>query len=334
MQEKTMKVALTGDIMLGRLVDRYIVRNLSLPPETIWGDVLSLLLSADLRLGNLECVVSDKGKKWQPFFKPFHFRASPRAIEILRAASFNCVTLANNHVLDYGQEALLDCLTLLEEAGIPYTGAGSNLHAALKPAFLQFPSFNIAVLALTDNEPKWEATLLKPGINYIAHNARGLLPPYLARIAEAINQARQQAQLVIISAHIGPNWGAPSNAIQVLAHQLLDLGVDVYWGHSNHTPQGIEIVGKKVILYSTGDFVDDYAVDSEERNDLSFLFTLEMDFRQIRRIQLHPVRIEDFQVRQAKSANGVFLQKAMKAKCATFETTVEFEKGIGTIMIP
>jgi poly-gamma-glutamate synthesis protein (capsule biosynthesis protein) len=108
----------------------------------------------------------------------------------------------------------------------------------------------------------------------------------------------------------------------------------VYWGHSNHTPQGIEIVGKKVILYSTGDFVDDYAVDSEERNDLSFLFTLEMDVRQIRRIQLHPVRIEDFQVRQAKGANGVFLQKAMKAKCATFETTVEFEKGIGTIMIP
>lgn len=329
-----MKVAVTGDIMLGRLVDRGIVQDLSLPPKTIWGDVLPLLLSADVRLGNLECVISDKGKKWRPLMKPFHFRASPRAVEILRAASFNCVTLANNHVLDYGHEALRDCLSLLEQAGIACTGAGSNLQEALNPAFLQLPDFTIAILAVTDNEPNWEATPSSPGINYIHHDGKGLAPPYLARMAEAINQARQQAQLVIVSAHIGPNWGAPSTSIQVLAHQLLDLGADLYWGHSNHTPQGIEIVGKKVILYSTGDFVDDYAVDSRERNDLSFLFTFEMDFRQIRRIQLHPVRIKDFHVRQAKGAEVTFLQQSMLAKCAAFTTTVVFEKGIGSIMVP
>ena len=328
-----MKIALTGDIMLGRLVDQYIVRNLSLPPETIWGDVLPLLKSADLRLGNLECVISDKGKKWQPLFKAFHFRASPRAIEILRKASFNCVTLANNHVLDYGPEALLDCLDLLGQADIPYTGAGSSLREAFTPAFLQFSNFTIAVLALTDNEPKWEATPSKPGISYVAYDDRGLLAPYLERIAQAIKHARRQAQFVVVSAHIGPNWGTPSHAIQALAHQLLDLGVDVYWGHSNHTPQGIETVGKKVILYSTGDFVDDYAVDAGERNDLSFLFTIEMDLRRIHRIQLHPVRIEHFQVRQARGSEVAFLQESMKAKCAAFGSKVGFEKGIGTIMV-
>ena len=126
--------------MLGNLVDQYVAQNLSLPPETVWGNVLPLLLSADLRLGNLECVISDKGKKWQPLFKPFHFRASPRAIAILRSASFDCVTLANNHVLDYGPEALLDCLDPLRQADLPYTGAGSTLNEAVNPMFLQMPN--------------------------------------------------------------------------------------------------------------------------------------------------------------------------------------------------
>ena len=92
MQKKLLKIALTGDIMLGRLVDQNVVQNLSLPPETIWGNVLPLLLEADLRLGNLECVISDKGKKWQPLFKAFHFRASPRAIEILPAPLSTCAS--------------------------------------------------------------------------------------------------------------------------------------------------------------------------------------------------------------------------------------------------
>lgn len=319
--------------MLGRLVDQFIVRNLSVPPETVWGDVLPILLSADLRIGNLECVISDKGTKWNPLFKPFHFRASPRAIEILRKASFDCVTLANNHVLDYGPEALLDCLERLRQADLPYTGAGSNLNEAVTPVFLQTPNYTIAVLALTDNEPKWEATPSKPGIIYVAYNEGGMLPPYQERMAKTIKQARRQAQLVIVSAHIGPNWGAPSHAIQALAHQLLELGVDVYWGHSNHTPQGIQIVGNKVILYSTGDFVDDYAVDPAERNDLSFLFGVELGRRHIQRIRLYPVRIDNFQVRQATGSEVAFLQKSMTAKCAAFGSKVDFKNGIGAILV-
>ena len=333
MQKKSWTVALTGDIMLGRLVDQYMVQNHSLPPETIWGNVLPLLLVADFRLGNLECVISDKGKKWHPLMKPFHFRASPRAIEILRTASFDCVTLANNHVLDYGPEALMDCLDRLRQADLPYTGVGPTLRDALTPAFLQKESFQIAVFAFTDNEPKWEATPSKPGINYVAYNERGLLPPYRERIARVIKEAKRQAQWVVVSAHIGPNWGAPSRAIQALAHELFELGVDVYWGHSNHTPQGIEIVNRKVILYSTGDFVDDYAVDSVERNDLSFLFAIEMDYRKIRGIQLHPVRIQNFQVLQAKGSDIGFLQKTMTTKCAAFGTKLDFKNGIGAIQV-
>jgi poly-gamma-glutamate synthesis protein (capsule biosynthesis protein) len=128
-----MNIALTGDVMLGRLVDQYVIQNRSVRPEALWSDVLPIMLNADCRLINLECVISDRGEEWQPRTKTFHFRARPRAIEFLQAAKINGVTLANNHVLDYGPEALLDCFKILDQAGIKRTGAGATAEEALAP---------------------------------------------------------------------------------------------------------------------------------------------------------------------------------------------------------
>lgn len=327
-----MRIALTGDVMLGRLVDRFVVRDTSLPPVTIWWEMLPLLLSADLRMVNLECVISRRGRRWDPEFKAFHFRAHPRAVEILQAAHIDCVTLANNHSLDYGAEALAECLILLDQVGIRHAGAGLNLNEALRPALLDVAGEPVAVIALTDNEPSWEATAEKPGVNYVNYDSRGLVEPYRTRMAELITHARRQAGFLIISAHVGPNWGAPSPAMQALARQLLDLGADLYWGHSNHTPQGIEIFQGKPILYSTGDFIDDYAIDPSERNDLSFLFMLERDRDGAARLYLHPVAIENFRVRLANSEERAFLQKSMATKCAAFGTMIAFQDGRGVIV--
>lgn len=103
-----MQIALTGDVMLGRLI-------------------------------NLECVIRGRGRKWHPDSKAFHFRARPRAIDFLRAAKIDCVTLANNHVLDYGTDTLIECLALLDRAGIKRTGAGALLEEALAPAIVDLP---------------------------------------------------------------------------------------------------------------------------------------------------------------------------------------------------
>ena len=103
-------------------------------PEALWDDVLPLMLSADCRLINLECVISSQGAKWHPAAKAFHFRAQPRALEFLRAAKIDGVALANNHVLDYGPDALLDCLNLLDGAKIQRAGAGATLEEAVAPA--------------------------------------------------------------------------------------------------------------------------------------------------------------------------------------------------------
>jgi poly-gamma-glutamate synthesis protein (capsule biosynthesis protein) len=328
-----MKIALTGDVMLGRLVDEYAIRNTALPPETVWGDVLPFLFTVDCRLCNLECVISSKGSAWYPESKVFHFRAHPRAIDALKAARVDCVTLANNHSLDYGVQALAECLHLLDRAGIRHAGAGMNLEAALAPALLVRSTGNVAVIALTDNEPQWEARLGGPGVNYIDYDARGLVEPYRSRVRDAILEARQQAPFVIISAHVGPNWGSPSPAMQTLAHGLLDLGADLYWGHSNHTPQGIELYHGEVILYSTGDFIDDYAVDPHEHNDLSFLFVLDLDRTQVRTVRLYPVAIERCQVRLARGAEITLLEQHMRAKCAFFRTKIQFQNGQGMITV-
>src|SRR5512139_17734 len=146
-----MKMALTGDVMLGRLVDLYVIQNRSVRPEALWGDILPAMLAADCRLINLECVISDRGEEWRPTTKAFHFRTRPRAIDFLQAAKIDGVTLANNHVLDYGPEALLDCLRRLDQADIKRAGAGATSEEAAAPLVLDLPEGRVAVVALTDN---------------------------------------------------------------------------------------------------------------------------------------------------------------------------------------
>jgi poly-gamma-glutamate synthesis protein (capsule biosynthesis protein) len=172
--------------MLGRLVDRYVVHDMGIPPTDVWDDVLPLLLAADLHLINLEGVISTCGTKWHPHMKPFHFRAHPHAIDILNAVRIDGVTLANNHVLDYGPEALAKCIELLDHAGIRHAGAGRNLTEAISPACLQTQAGAIAVIALTHNEPLWEATADRPGVQFVAHDEQRLIEPYRSRLRRLI----------------------------------------------------------------------------------------------------------------------------------------------------
>lgn len=328
-----MKIALTGDVMLGRLVDQYVIRNRSVRPQALWGDVLPIILAADCRLINLECVISKQGEEWHPTTKEFHFRTDPRALEFLQAAKIDGVALANNHVLDYGTDALLDCLRLLDRAGIKRTGAGSTLEEACVPALFRLQDARVAVVALTDNEPEWEATSTQPGVNYVDYEDRGLVEPHRSRMMQVLSSVRRQAEFVIVSAHVGPNGGAPSRSMQALAHDIIDMGADLYWGHSNHTPQGIELYKGKAILYSTGDFIDDYMVDKDERNDLSFLFVLEGGSNRISRLRLYPTRIEDMSVRLANEQEWQFLKRTMQAKCKAFRTIMDVDGQVTTINI-
>src|SRR6516162_9722553 len=128
-----------------------------------WGDTLPILHRADWRLSNLECVISDRGTPWSASPKAFHFRSRAKNIAVLEAARMNAVSLANNHVLDYGYDAMFEMLRILDRAGIIYTGAGANLAQASRLATADVHGCKIGLIALTDNEPGWEAGTDWPG---------------------------------------------------------------------------------------------------------------------------------------------------------------------------
>lgn len=108
-------------------------------------------------------MISSKGAEWTKTFKLFHFRANPDAIKVLKTASIDYVSLANNHSFDYGGEALQEMLELLDSSGIRHSGAGMNLKEAAAYAILKVGLKKVAVLSLTDNQPEWEASPTCPG---------------------------------------------------------------------------------------------------------------------------------------------------------------------------
>ena len=280
-------VALVGDVMLGRGVNEALRE---VRPEEPWGNALPVLEEADLRIVNLECAVTEHRRPWTRTSKVFHFRADPASVEVLRAARIDACSLANNHTLDFEERGLLDTLAHLGTAGVRYAGAGRNREEAERPALLAAGAERVALVAFTDNEPPFAAGPGKPGTNYLPVS---LNPEVLRRVEAAVAAARQAgAETVVFSNHWGPNMvERPSDLFRRFARAVVDRGADVYYGHSAHIFQGVEIYHGKPILYDTGDFIDDYAVDPRLRNDRSFLFRVCVEGGEFRRLELFPVTL-------------------------------------------
>ena len=311
-------LALAGDVMLGRGVNETLR---SVRPEEPWGDTLPLLFSADLRIINLECAITEHKRPWSRTPKVFHFRADPVAVDVLRAARIDACSLANNHTLDFEEQGLLDTLAYLEAAGIRYAGAGHDREEAARPALLDAPPIRVALVAFTDNEPPFAAGPAKPGTNYLPVSME---PGVLRRVEEAVGAAREAgAETVVFSNHWGPNMvERPREVFRRFARAVVDRGVDVYYGHSAHVFQGVEIYRGKPILYDTGDFIDDYAVDPRLRNDRSFLFLVSLDGGQLRRLELFPVSLPYARVELARGTEREAILDRMVGLSVEMGTTL------------
>lgn len=301
--------------MLGRLVND---RLKSMPPEEVWGDLLPHLAQADLRIANLECALTHHLDPWARSEKMFHFRADPDAVRVLQAARIDACALANNHILDYGERGLRDTLRVLDKTGIRHAGAGANAAEAAAPAILEAPC-RVALLSFTDNEPDFAAAAEHPGTNYLEVS---LQQETLARITGGIAQARAQgADLVVFSNHWGANFvERPSSEFRGFARRVIELGADIYYGHSAHICQGIEIHQGKPILYDTGNFIDDYAVHPLLRNDRSCLFKVMFDQKKLCRIELLPVSLSVAHVALARGAEFDAICARMEMLSAEFGT--------------
>ena len=318
------RLGLTGDVMLGRLVDE---RQRRRPPAAVWGDLTAHLRKCDLLLINLECCLSTRGSPWEQTYRPFHFRADPQwAIPALDAADIDVCCLANNHVLDYGEVALRDTLEALDEAQVQYVGAGLRRETAIEPIHITAAGTSVAIVAFTDNTPEYAATESRPGTAHIDIDVTNEATRETVRTA--LELARRPApDTIIASLHWGPNMvERPPDRFCDFAHWLIDEGVDVIHGHSAHIFQGIEIYKNRPILYDTGDFVDDYAVDPQARNDRSFLFdvTLEQDGAPSS-LRLHPTEISACQAGSADGESAAWIRDRMRSLSRPFGTRFERE---------
>ncbi|MHC4419186.1 MAG: CapA family protein [Planctomycetota bacterium] len=318
-------IAFIGDVMLGRGVNELIGHN---DPESFWGDVLPVLQAADAVVANLECAITGCREPWDRTPKVFHFRARPEAVAVLRAARVGCVSLANNHTLDFQETGLLETLAHLEAAGIRYAGAGPDLDAARAIAVIDAGGLRLGVAALTDNEPPFAAGPGHPGTNYLDLSGA---PEARDRVEQAVAAARGAGtDLAVLSLHWGPNMVvSPPPPFRDLARAAVEAGADLVYGHSAHIFQGIEIHRQRPILYDTGDFLDDYAVDATLRNDWSFLFLLDVDGTRMRRLRLRPVRLTYAEVNFAAGDELEAIRRRMRALCGEFETPMkDTEEGL------
>ena len=258
-----MVLALAGDTMLGRGVAEQIAEH----NELFSDDVYALARRADLFVLNLECCISDRGQRWPDTRKPFFFRAPPRAVDVLAGLGVDCVTLANNHALDYGREALLDTLHHLEGAGIAVVGAGADDVAAREPALVAAGDATVAVVAATDHPADFAAGGGEPGVAYA--NLKEGVPEWLTESTTSL-----EADVVLVTPHWGPNMVShPVPHVLRAADALRHSGAALVAGHSAHVVQGAHAR----VLFDLGDFIDDYAVDPLMRNDLGMFFLVTIE---------------------------------------------------------
>lgn len=306
-------LGLAGDVMIGRLVDENFDR---VPHDHIWGSTLPLLQATDLNLVNLEAALTTSAHK---VLKVFNFKAKPDRVNALKMGSIHLVNLANNHCLDYAKEGLQETLATLDKGGILHAGAGTDLAQAKSPALMKVRGIQVGVIGCTDNEPTWEASTTTPGTFYIEINEEGL-----QTLLPVIERTRKAVDILIISLHWGPNMRErPPSHFRRFAHALIDAGADIIHGHSAHIFQGVEIYKHKLILYDTGDFIDDYYVDPLLRNDRSFFFVVEAGREKLQRLLLFPVCIRRFQANLAQGQDKSWAMERMRQLSAELGTKLE-----------
>jgi poly-gamma-glutamate synthesis protein (capsule biosynthesis protein) len=212
-------------------------------PDYPYANLSVFFKNADVGLVNLECPVSTRGKALRG--KKFTFRGRPSAAAALRRNGINVVSLANNHILDYGPLALADTLQALDAANVAHAGAGKNLSASRRPAVLKFPTGQtVAVLSYS---------LTYPASYYATSRKPGTAPGDLYLVQADVDSACAWATAVVVCFHWGGELIPEPRAYQTdLGHAAIDAGAALVVGTHPHILQGVEWYHDGVILYSLG----------------------------------------------------------------------------------
>lgn len=239
-----------------------------------------ILNAADIRLGNLECVVATTG---DPADKNFTFRAHPRTLDVLKR-HFDAVSLANNHSGDFGRAAFAEMLGLLDQQGILKFGGGHNLREAHTPLVIERKGLRIALLGYDEFMPRsFEADYNAPGVAWSEDE----------QVVSDIKAARSvhRADIVIPVMH----WGWENETIagarqRQLARLMIDAGADAVIGGHPHVTQDIEHYKGKPIVYSVGNFVMEEIDNANQA--IGWVLRLQLDRNGVQRFDTRVAHID------------------------------------------
>lgn len=242
-------ICFAGDINLDE--NWYTTQFLNQQPGGIYDcisqELVEVMQAADIMCLNNEFTYSTGGAPLPK--KAYTFRADPERVEVLGQLGVDAVTLANNHVYDYGEEALLDTFTVLEEAGVPYFGAGRTLEEAMRPLYLEVEGKTVALVAASraeKNKMTPQATETQPGI----------LRCYDTELfLQTIREGKENADFCIAFVHWGTEYSYDLERVQLdTGKEYLDAGADAVIGAHSHCLQGMEYYDGKPIIYSLGNY--------------------------------------------------------------------------------
>ncbi len=243
-------VVFTGDVLFSNYVlNNYDKKGIN---GVLSQNMIDTLNQSDILMINNEFPYSTRGT--QAPDKQYTFRVNPSYVTLLQQMGVDIAGLANNHVLDYGKDALADTFSTLDGAGIAYTGAGNSLEEASKLIVKEVNGKKFGFLAASRVIPvgSWNVENSQPGV-FTTYDPTKLIA--------AIEQARTQCDYVYVSVH----WGTEHTDVltsyqQAMAHQFIDAGADAVIGAHPHVLQGMEYYNGKPIFYSLGNFIFNQAI--------------------------------------------------------------------------
>jgi len=283
-EKQTVNIILVGDIMLDRGVEYMIGKQGNGDFRFPFLKIADYFKKADIVFGNLEGVISDKGTKVGSIYS---FRVNPEAMEALAFSNFNVLSLANNHALDYGREALKDCLNRLKEHNISYVGAGFNEQEAFSLVVKEINNTKIGFLAYIDIGPEsWKAKEQTPGIAWIQNSD-------LEKIRKDIQEAKSKTDILIVSLHSGEEYVQELTPFQTnFVKTAIEAGADIIAGHHPHVVQKDERQGQQYIFYSLGNFIFDQGFSEETMQGK--IVEIKIEDKKIKEVVQKQTKINEF----------------------------------------
>jgi gamma-polyglutamate biosynthesis protein CapA len=310
-------IFITGDVMFYFAVDSLLDDGVN-----VFGDFTPLFKTSDMVVINLEAPFTNSKENLKTVIP---VKADPEHAALLNEDNIKVACLANNHIMDYGKTGLNDTLKTLKANNITALGAGENLQEATKPAYFVVDNRTIAILNYFDTSTFHEFSTSE--LPAATSNSSGFAPAEWNMIKENLDDAKKQANIVIVVFHYGNEYSTtPTEHQKTISRKCIDEGADIVVGSHPHVIQGVESYKGKVIFYSLGNFVFDQTNPSPKESMTVKLQDLNGNMSAI----IYPFRMTNSCPRFMDTESSEYFLKSLQAE-SNADIKIENGKGIITI---